>query len=153
MYVPFLHHKMDFHEKPGLDDFSVLVEGLRMAWSVIFCDEFDEEFGAMPEGLQDTIYSNVGLLEIEGPSLGRPWVETLEGSAFKNMKELRFSWNKGIWRIAFAFDPQRNAVLLVAADKRGTNQRLFYRNLVRQADDRYQRHLGKIAEANHGENS
>ncbi len=125
-----------------------------MPWSVIFCEEFDEEFESMPVGLQDVIYSQVGILKEDGPFLGRPWVDTLQGSDFPNMKELRFDWNKGVWRIAFAFDPQRKAVLLVGADKRGVNQKRFYKDLVRKAEDRYRKHLMKLNEdVSHGQNS
>lgn len=124
-----------------------------MPWSVIFCEEFDEEFRAMPKELQKAIMANAIPLEEFGPSLGRPRVDTLKGSAYQNMKELRFDWVNGVWRVAFAFDPQRKAILLVAGDKRGYDQRHFYRNLVRQADGRYQRHLDKIAEVSHGKKS
>ncbi len=124
-----------------------------MPWSVIFCEEFDEEFRVMPKELRKAIMANTIPLEEFGPSLGRPRVDTLKGSIFQNMKELRFDWMNGVWRIAFAFDPQREAILLVGGDKRGADQRQFYRNLVRQADERYQRHLNKIAEANHGNKS
>ncbi|GAB6060015.1 type II toxin-antitoxin system RelE/ParE family toxin [Desulfonatronum parangueonense] len=108
---------------------------------------------AMPEEWQDEVRANAGLLEEFGPALGRPKVDTLRGSAFPNMKELRFDWMNGIWRIAFAFDPQRKAILLMSGDKRGTDPKKFYRNLVRHADERYQRHLDKIAGASHDKNS
>lgn len=75
-------------------------------------------------------------------------MDTLEGSTFPNMKELRFDWESGVWRIAFAFDPQRKAVLQVGADKRGVNQKHFYNDLIQVADQRYQKHLIKL-EGNH----
>ena len=76
------------------------------AWTVIFEDEFDVEFQGMPEGLQDEILAHALLLRDYGPSLGRPTVDTLKGSKHSNMKELRFDWRSGVWRIAFAFDPK-----------------------------------------------
>lgn len=79
-------------------------------------------------------------------------MDTLKGSTFPNMKELRFDWENGVWRIAFAFDPQRKAVLLVGADKRGANQKRFYKDLIQVADQRYQQHLGKL-EDSHVKNS
>lgn len=54
--------------------------------------------------------------------LGRPYVDTLEGSKYPNMKELRFTADDGVWRVAFAFDPQREAIVLVAGDKAGVAQ-------------------------------
>jgi hypothetical protein len=68
-------------------------------------------------------------------------VDTLNGSHYANMKELRFRADGGVWRVAFAFDPQRNAVLLVAGDKSGVNEKTFYKRLIGKADKRYREHL------------
>jgi hypothetical protein len=57
------------------------------------------------------------------------------------MKELRCNAGGGVWRIAFAFDPDRNAILLVAGDKSGGSERRFYRQLIARADERFDRHL------------
>jgi hypothetical protein len=57
------------------------------------------------------------------------------------MKELRFKLSDGQWRIAFAFDPARHAILLVGGSKSGTNQRQFYKDLIRVADERFTAHL------------
>ena len=70
------------------------------------------------------------LLEQFGPELGRPRVDTLKGSRHANWKELRFDAADGVWRVAFAFDPKRNAVLLVAGDKSGFGEKKFYRQLI-----------------------
>jgi hypothetical protein len=81
------------------------------------------------------------LLEREGPQLGRPHADTLRGSRHANMKELRCNAGGGFWRIAFAFDPDRNAILLAAGDKSGGSERRFYRQLIARADERFDRHL------------
>lgn len=60
------------------------------------------------------------------------------------MKELRFSASDGEWRVAFAFDTRRRAILLVAGDKSGGGERRFYRELIRKADDRFEAHLVRI---------
>lgn len=60
------------------------------------------------------------------------------------MKELRFAWQGEVWRVAFAFDPLRQAILLVGGDKGGTDQRRFYRRLIAVADDRYDDHLASL---------
>jgi len=78
------------------------------------------------------------------PSLGRPDVDTLNGSKFANMKELRFRADGGVWRVAFAFNPRRNAILLVAADKSGVSEAKFYRRLIDKADRRYKEHLDDL---------
>jgi hypothetical protein len=54
------------------------------------------------------------------------------------MKELRFSAADGEWRVAFAFDTRRRAILLIAGDKSGAGERRFYRELIRKADDRFE---------------
>ena len=69
---------------------------------------------------------------------------TLNGSRHANIKELRFRVTDGEWRLAFAFDPARKAVLLVAADKSGGSGRRFYRALIRRADERFDRHLARL---------
>ena len=60
------------------------------------------------------------------------------------MKELRFSAADGEWRVAFAFDPKRKAILLVAGDKSGGSERRFYRELISKADDRLDAHLARL---------
>src|SRR3546814_14606664 len=69
------------------------------------------------------------LLEAFGPKLGRPRVDTLKGSRHANMKELRFDAGDGVWRVAFAFDLKRQAILLVAGDKSGVSGKRFYQAL------------------------
>ena len=108
---------------------------------VLFHSAFDAEFSALTEGLQDELLAHANLLATFGPQLGRPTVDTLKGSKHANMKELRFSWNGEVWRVAFAFDPQRHAVLLVGGDKGGADQRRFYKRLLSVADTRYDEHL------------
>ena len=88
-----------------------------MSWSAYFHPKFKAEVEGLSEAVQDGLASALAPLRHFGPSLGRPDVDRLNGSKFANMKELRFSADGGVWRVAFAFNPQRNAILLVAADK------------------------------------
>ena len=97
-----------------------------MAWEVEFEDAFEAEFLALEPDVQDALLAAAKLLADYGPRLGRPYADTLKGSKHANMKELRFEAADGEWRSAFAFDPQRRAVLLVAGDKSGVGQRRFY---------------------------
>jgi len=90
-----------------------------LRWIVQIADEFKPEFDDFPEEVQDELLAKTRLLEQFGPRLGRPTVDTLNGSKYANMKELRFKAANGVWRAAFAFDPKRKAVLLVAGDTSG----------------------------------
>lgn len=117
-----------------------------MTWTVLFHDAFDEEFSTLSDGLQDELLAHAKLLAEFGPNLGRPTVDTLKGSRHPNMKELRFSWKGQLWRVAFAFDPLRQAILLVAGNKSGADQRRFYKRLIRIADERYDEHLDELAD-------
>jgi hypothetical protein len=116
-----------------------------MSWEVRFHDEFDPEFESFTESVQDNLLAAARALQLAGPKAGRPHVDTLDGSKHANMKELRFTAHGGreIWRAAFAFDPDRMAILLVAGDKQGMNQKLFYKRLVKIADRRFDSHLQK----------
>lgn len=115
-----------------------------MKWDVLFHEEFDPEFEALPEAVQDEVLAHAKLLEQFGPQLGRPRVDTLHGSRHANMKELRFDAVDGVWRVAFAFDLKRRAILLVCGDKSGGSERRFYRQLIAKADERFQRHLSRL---------
>ncbi len=112
-----------------------------MPWTVINHDDFDPESEALPQTVQDELLAVTALLEVFGPQLGRPHAETLSGSKHANMKELRFKADDGVWRVAYAFDPVRQAILLIAGDKAGVSQRRFYKRLIATADKRFDRHL------------
>jgi hypothetical protein len=116
-----------------------------MPWTVVHHDAFDPEYGGLPEAVQDELLAMTGLLALYGPRLGRPHADTLAGSRHANMKELRFSADDGVWRVAFAFDPERQAILLVAGDKAGVAQKRFYKGLIARADKRFDEHLAGLA--------
>jgi hypothetical protein len=112
-------------------------------WEVEFHKDFDPEFDVLPDDVQSELQAHALLLEQFRPQLGRPRVDTLKGSRHANMKELRFDAAGGVWRVAFAFDPKRNAVLLIAGDKSGGGERRFYRQLIGKADERFDEHLSR----------
>ncbi|PLW76566.1 addiction module toxin RelE [Cohaesibacter celericrescens] len=112
-----------------------------MEWTVELYEEFEPEFDGYSEAVQDAILAKASLLEREGHQLGRPHVDTLNASKHANMKELRCSADDGFWRIAFAFDPARKAILLTAGDKAGVSEKRFYRQLIAKADERFDCHL------------
>jgi hypothetical protein len=115
-----------------------------MEWKVEFHEAFEPEFDELEVQVQDDLLAKVLMLEQFGPNLGRPHVDTLQGSRHGNMKELRFTAADGVWRVAFAFDPDRCAILLVAGDKSGGSQKRFYKKLIEKADQRFESHLVRL---------
>ena len=117
---------------------------LYMKWIVEFDDKFEQEFWKFSSNVQVEIASKAKLLEDFGHGLGRPNADTLEGSKHSNMKELRLKADNGVWRVAYAFDPERKAILLVAGDKAGISQKRFYKKLISKADERFSAHLSRL---------
>jgi len=113
-------------------------------WTVLIVEEFEPEFTQLPSQVQDSILTLTRLLQQYGPQLGRPRVDTLKDSKHAKMKELRFDAADGVWRVAFAFDIKRAAIMLVAGDKSGKGQTRFYRELIRKADERFDAHLDRL---------
>lgn len=108
-----------------------------MGYSVLFHRLFVPEWKALPLKVKERIGEVLDHLEDDGPLLGRPDVDRLNGSAYANMKEMRVRVSGQVWRVAFAFDPQQRAVVLCAGDKQGISQALFYRRLIDVADARF----------------
>lgn len=113
-------------------------------WEVITTECFDEWFLAQDDALRESIYEAMGILEKFGPRLGRPYVDTLNGSIFPNMKELRVQHAGNPIRAFFAFDPIRQAIVLCAGDKTGLNEKRFYKDMIRLADAEFSNHLLKL---------
>src|ERR1700690_775345 len=117
---------------------------MNVQWAVELADEFEPEFDELHEEEQTEILALPLVLQQFGPQLGGPRFDTLRGSRHTNMNEMRFSAADGEWRLAFAFDPKRKAILLVAGDKSGGGERRFYRELIRKADERFDAHLARL---------
>jgi len=113
-------------------------------WPIVFHPKFDREFEDLAESVQDELLAHLKLLQQFGPQFGRPRVDTLKGSRHNNMKELRFDAADGVWRFAFAFDPNRRAILLCGGDKSGVSEKRFYRLLIDKADERFDAHVARI---------
>jgi hypothetical protein len=122
-----------------------------VTWEVDLHDDFVAEYYALHQEVQETLLAHIGLLKRFGPQMGRPKVDTLKGSRHANMKELRFDAADGVWRVAFAFDWKRKAILLVAGDKSGGSANRFYRQLIAKADRRFGKHLKKMTMEKEGE--
>ena len=117
-----------------------------MAWTILLVREFRAEFDAMPEAARDALIATMRILREFGPNARRPHVDTLKGSNYSNMKELRFHTSAGgEWRAAFAFDPKQQGIVLVSGDKAGEVQSGFYNQLIKLADQRYAGYLSWLS--------
>ena len=96
---------------------------------------------------REEVAAKVNLLKLFGPMLKRPHADTLKGSKYENMKELRAKTSASELRVAFAFDATRQAVLLMGGDKSGVGQKAFYAQLIARADRLFAAHLAKVSAA------
>jgi hypothetical protein len=111
---------------------------------VLYTDEFRTWFESLHDAQQDAVIARVELLETEGPALGRPTVDTIVGARHPNMKELRVS-KGGAIHILFAFDPRRQAVLLIGGDKTG-QWRSWYEKAIPLADELFDQYLDETGQ-------
>lgn len=119
-----------------------------MSWEVEGTEQFEGWYLECDDAAQEDIEAAVELLEEYGPTLGRPAVDTLNGSKYPNMKELRVQSNGRPLRIFFAFDPRRTAILLLGGDKTGNAH--FYDEFIPIADRLYAEHLIEIEGSSNG---
>lgn len=113
-----------------------------MAWEVEFTDEFERWWNGLSEDEQVDIDAKVRLLEELGPALGRPHADAVRGSRHANMKELRIQHAGRPYRVLFAFDPRRSAILLLGGDKTGDAD--WYERNIPVADGLYDEHLQAV---------
>jgi hypothetical protein len=113
-----------------------------MAFEVEFTDEFEAWWNNLDEDEQDSIDYTVDLLQEQGIHLKRPFADSIHGSAFPNMRELRSQHQGRPYRILYAFDPRRKAMLLIGGDKTGRPD--WYQEFVPKADRIYAQHLKEI---------
>ena len=110
-----------------------------MNWEVEFTDEFEGWWNSLSSKEQETIDAKVELLEEQGPYLDFPHTSGVNGSKHGNMRELRAQCAGRPYRVLFAFDPRRCAILLIGGDK--TGDKLWYKKNVPLADLLYDEHL------------
>lgn len=110
-----------------------------MTWEVEVTDEFESWWNDLTEEEQESIDAVVGVLEEKGPGLRRPYVGPIVTSKHANMKELVIQHEGRPYRVLFAFDPRRTAVLLIGGDKTGNN--CWYDEFVPVADELYDQYL------------
>lgn len=115
-----------------------------MAFAVIFSSDFEDWFNLQDRPLQRAVLVYLGLLEEHGPQLSRPHADTLQGSTLKNLKELRVQYRGEPYRILYAFDPLRQALLLVAGNKAGDKK--WYTRMIPRAEALFEAHLKALEE-------
>lgn len=119
-----------------------------MPWTVVATTEviqWLDDLAANDPNSSEQVTAAIEILGREGPTLGRPIVDTIKGSSLANLKELRpGSSGKTELRILWIFDPVRQAVLLVAGNKAG-NWTRWYTTAIREAETRYEEHLAALA--------
>jgi hypothetical protein len=111
-------------------------------WEVEFTDEFSQWWHDLDEGVQDSIDQTVHLLEALGPTLPFPYSSDVKGAKHGNMRELRVQHGGDPYRIFYAFDLRRAAVLLIGGCKAGEDR--FYERMVPVADRIYDQHLKEL---------
>ena len=113
-------------------------------WTVITTDVFNEWLEQQDESTQEKVLAALVVLQQQGPSLGRPLVDSVYDSKFTNMKELRVQHRGRPLRAFFAFDPLRQAIVLCMGDKSGKKR--FYIEMIAIADEEYAHHLSTLGE-------
>jgi hypothetical protein len=108
-------------------------------WDVEYTDEVGVWWATLSEDEQESIDASVRLLEEKGPNLGYPHSSGIEGSRHQHMRELRVQHGGRPYRLLYAFDPRRCAILLIGGDKTGNNR--WYEIHVPIADRLYDVHL------------
>ena len=111
-----------------------------VSWDVNLHPAVEQWFLALPDDEADGVSDAIDALAEHGPGLGRPLVDRINASRYHHMKELRPITSHGRVRILFCFDPDREAILLVAGDKTG-QWRTWYDRMIPVADDRYEEYL------------
>jgi hypothetical protein len=104
-------------------------------WSIEYTKEYETWFTNQEEENKMAINTKVILLQEFGPNLGRPYVDTIHGSKYTNLKELRINRKNTALRILFCFNKIRNCWLLIGGNKKGKNEPDFYKKIINQAED------------------
>ena len=113
-----------------------------MTWEVEYTDEFGAWWEGLDEGTQIAVDATVRLLETKGPQLPFPHSSDVRGSRFGQMRELRIQHKGEPYRVLYAFDPRRTAILLIGGNKGGNDR--WYEEFVPRADKLYEDHLAVL---------
>ncbi|MEH1956670.1 type II toxin-antitoxin system RelE/ParE family toxin [Nostoc sp.] len=113
-----------------------------MTWEVEFTNEFEMWWVELDDSTQVSIDTVVRLLEARGPELPFPYSSKINGSRHSHMRELRVQHRGEPYRILYAFDPRRVAILLFGGNKGGDDR--WYEENVPKADMLYDEHLEEL---------
>jgi hypothetical protein len=113
-----------------------------MAWDVEYTDEFEAWWVGLDEEEQIEIDAAVGLLEEKGPHLPYPYSSDIKGTKHGTLRELRIQHKGKPYRIIYAFDPRRTAILLIGGIKVGGKR--WYEKYVPLAERIYEDHLKSL---------
>ncbi len=111
-------------------------------WIIETTDTFDEWFDSLDDTDRANVLASMIVLRERGPALSSPYADTVNGSSYSNMKELRIQSKGEPIRAFFAFDPKRKGILLCAGNKAGDEKR-FYKVMLPIADREFTAHLEK----------
>ena len=116
------------------------------SWSVEFLPACEEWATGLAQRDGEALLAAIRILRDQGPALGRPLVDSIKASRHNNMKELRpGSTGRSEVRVLFAFDLDRQAILLVGGDK-SDNWKGWYEKNIPIADDRFDQHQASLAQ-------
>jgi hypothetical protein len=118
-----------------------------MAWEVEYTDEFEQWWDCLDRDEQESIDNVVAMLWDRGPILPFPYSSGIERSKHDHMRELRIQHKGRPYRVFYAFDPRRVAILLIGGVKWG--DRRWYETMVPIADQLYDEHLQILAQEGH----
>ena len=113
-------------------------------WEVEYTDEFDAWWNTLIENQQEDVAAAVQLLVQQGPSLRFPHSSGVSRSRHRHMRELRVQTNGRPFRVFYAFDPRRCAILLIGGDKTGNDR--FYETYIPRSDTLYDKYLDELRE-------
>lgn len=113
-----------------------------MAWEIEGTDEFVEWFESLDDSEKSSVITVVDLLEEKGPHLGFPYTSDVRGSDHGHLRELRIQHAGEPYRVLYAWDPRRTAILLLGGVKTG-DDRWYLRN-ISIADRLYDEHLREL---------
>ncbi|HLG59374.1 MAG TPA: type II toxin-antitoxin system RelE/ParE family toxin [Vicinamibacterales bacterium] len=112
-------------------------------WEVEFTDEFGTWWDGLTADEQESVAFSVGLLGDNGPMLEHPHSSGIAISKHSHMRELRVQHQGRPYRVLYAFDPRRAAILLIGGEKTGSGNR-WYEEFVPVADRIYDAHLAAL---------
>ena len=114
---------------------------MKQEWDVILQDQLLDWLNTLAESDVLKIYAALALLATEGHQLGRPYADTIQGSKHPNLKELRVQSKLSVFRLFYIFDPMRQAIVLCGGDKKGKNEKAFYKEMIALAEQTYDAYL------------